>query len=116
MPVYTTKKSPIEEALTALTFVGQGMIEGEKEVRRRQETDRDFKMKVAGHVEGVRQYNQSFSESIRQFDERMNQSDEQITSQELRISRAERQSRNAISEQVRVLLIGLLKRSRHRRV
>ncbi len=71
MPVYTPKKSPLEEALTALTFVGQGMIEGEKEVRRRQESDRDFSMKVAGHVESVRQYEQSFAQGVAEFQSRM---------------------------------------------
>ena len=60
MPVYIPKKSPIEEGLTALTRVAEGVGNAEVEKRRRFETDRDYNFKREQFDESIRQYNETF--------------------------------------------------------
>tara|TARA_R110002020_G_scaffold154335_2_gene333943 strand:+ start:7688 stop:9565 length:1878 start_codon:yes stop_codon:yes gene_type:complete len=60
MPVYISKKSPIEEGLTALTRVAEGVGNAEVEKRRRFETDRDYNFKREQFDESIRQYDETF--------------------------------------------------------
>ena len=72
MPVYV-KKSSLEQGLNSLAKVAAGALEGERENRRRLETDRDFFLREEGFDESVRQYDQTFAEKVREFDATFNE-------------------------------------------